>query len=74
MAPKRFTVTGASGYSGKYITRDLLKEGHEVITLTSNPDRPSPFGAQVKAYPFNFEAPEKLVQTLRGVDALINTY
>jgi NADH dehydrogenase len=74
MNPKRFAVTGAFGYSGKYITRGLLEAGHEVITLTGNPNRPSPFCAEVKAYPFNFEAPEKLVQTLQGVDVLINTY
>jgi NADH dehydrogenase len=74
MNPKQFAVTGAFGYSGKYITRNLLKDGHEVITLTGNPARPNPFGEQVKAYPFNFDSPEKLVQTLRGVDTLINTY
>lgn len=74
MNPKRFAVTGSFGYSGKYITRELIKEGHEVITLTGNPDRANPFGAQVKAYPYNFDAPEKLVQTLQGVDTLINTY
>ena len=49
MNSKRFAVTGSFGYSGKYITRELLKEGHEVITLTGNPDRPNPFGDQVKA-------------------------
>ena len=71
---KTIAVTGAFGYSGKYITRDLLEQGHEVITLTGNPDRPNPYGEQVKAFPFNFDTPDKLVQTLRGVDTLINTY
>jgi NADH dehydrogenase len=74
MNPKRFAVTGAFGYSGKYITRNLLKAGHEVITLTGTPDRPNPFGAEVEAYSFNFNASGKLVQTLQGVDVLINTY
>lgn len=71
---KRIAVTGAFGYSGKYIARTLLTQGHEVITLTSKPDHLDPFNGQVAASPFNFEQPEKLVETLRGVDVLINTY
>ena len=74
MTPQRIAVTGAFGYSGKYITRDLLEQGYEVITLTGNPDRPNPYGKQVKAYPFDFDTPDRLVKTLQGVDTLINTY
>ena len=71
---KRYAVTGAFGYSGKYITKILLKQGHEVITITGNPNRPDPFNGQVKAYPFYFDHPDKLVKVLKGVDTLINTY
>jgi uncharacterized protein YbjT (DUF2867 family) len=67
-------VTGAFGYSGKYIARNLLDKGHRVITLTSSIDRQDPFEGQVKAYPFNFEEPEKLEATLKGVSVLYNTY
>jgi NADH dehydrogenase len=74
MTPKKIAVTGSLGYSGKYITRKLLKQGHQVITLTNNPDRPNPFGDQLKIYPFNFDQPEKLAETLQSVDVLINTY
>jgi uncharacterized protein YbjT (DUF2867 family) len=74
MTPKRFAVTGAFGYTGKYTTRDLLAAGHEVITLTGNPDRPNPFGEKVKAYPFNFDNLDTLTRTLEGVHTLINTY
>lgn len=70
----RIAITGAFSYSGKYITQELLDAGHEVITLTGSPDRPSPFGDRVKAYPFNFDAPEKQVSILQGVNTLINTY
>ncbi len=70
----RIAVTGAFGYSGRYITERLLQTGHEVITLTNSPNRPNPFGTKVKAYPFNFYDPAKLCDALRGVDALINTY
>jgi uncharacterized protein YbjT (DUF2867 family) len=70
----RIAVTGAFGYSGRYTTRALLDAGHEVITLTNSLNRPNPFGDQVKAVPFNFAEPEKLRESLRGVDALVNTY
>lgn len=67
-------VTGAFGYSGKYIARNLLDKGHRVITLTNSPNRQDPFGGQVKAYPYNFDESEKLVSTLKGVSVLYNTY
>ncbi|MCH8122921.1 MAG: NAD(P)H-binding protein [Bacteroidetes bacterium] len=67
-------VTGAFGYSGKYIAKRLLDQGHEVITLTNSPDRANPFAGRVKPYPFNFDHPEELTQSLRGVSVLYNTY
>ncbi|MCC7204067.1 MAG: NAD(P)H-binding protein [Phycisphaeraceae bacterium] len=70
----RVAVTGAFGYSGRYIAQRLLDAGHEVITLTNSPGRPNPFGERVRAHPFDFDQPERLCETLRGVEALINTY
>ena len=67
-------VTGVFGYSGKYIAQKLLDRGHEVITLTNSPDRADPFEGQVKAFPFNFDKPEELTESLRGVSVLYNTY
>ena len=70
----RVAVTGAYGYSGQYMARHLLADGHEVITLTDSTRRSNPFGDKVKAAPFNFSNPEALEKTLRGVDVLINNY
>ncbi|HOY57660.1 MAG TPA: NAD(P)H-binding protein [Verrucomicrobiota bacterium] len=70
----RIAVTGAFGYSGRYITKRLLEAGHEVITLTNSPHRPNPFGGQVRAFPFHFDEPDKLRDSLRGVRTLVNTY
>ncbi len=67
-------VTGAFGYSGKYIAARLLDRGHRVITLTNSPQRHNPFGDQVSARPFHFDQPPKLVESLRGVQVLYNTY
>jgi uncharacterized protein YbjT (DUF2867 family) len=70
----RIAVTGAFGYSGRYITKRLLEAGQEVITLTNSLHRPNPFGERVKALPFHFEEPHKLRDSLRGVHTLVNTY
>ena len=67
-------VTGAFGYTGKYIARKLLSAGQEVRTLTGHPGRAGPFGDQVKAYPLDFNDPDALVQNLSGATTLYNTY
>lgn len=67
-------VTGAFGYSGRYITRRLLEAGHQVITLTNSSSRPDLFASEVRAFPLRFDAPERLVEVLKGTEVLINTY
>src|SRR5262249_1616790 len=64
-------MTGAFGFSGKYIAQRLLALQHEVITLTNSPQRPNPFGGLIKAFPYNFSEPHELEKSLRGIDALI---
>ncbi len=48
-------VTGAFGFTGKYIARRLLSMGKRVRTLTGHPNRPNPFGDQVSVVPFHFD-------------------
>ena len=67
-------VTGAFGYTGKYITRRLLDAGRRVRTITGHPGRENPFGGLVEIEPMDFSKPEKLVSSLRGADVLYNTY
>jgi uncharacterized protein YbjT (DUF2867 family) len=67
-------VTGAFGYSGKYITARLLKAGRRVRTLTNSPGRANPFGEAVEARPFHFDDPAQLATSLRGAAVLYNTY
>ena len=67
-------VTGAFGFSGRYITRALIEDGWKVRTLTSHPDRPNEFGNGVEVYPLNFGNPLQLTESLRGADVLYNTY
>jgi len=67
-------VTGAFGYTGKHIARRLLKLGEQVITLTGHPGRSNEFGASVKAFPFQFDNPAAMAESLAGVRVLYNTY
>lgn len=73
-ANKAHVVTGAYGYSGSYIARRLLEAGYEVRTLTNSPQRANPFGEQVAAFPFHFDRPELLAESLTGASVLYNTY
>ena len=67
-------VTGAFGYTGKYITRRLLGAGRKVRTITGHPNRSHDFGSQVEVAPLNFRNPAALVKALEGATVLYNTY
>jgi NADH dehydrogenase len=67
-------VTGAFGYSGRYIATRLLEQGRTVVTLTNSASRANPFGGRVRAFPLSFGEPDKLAAALSGVDVLYNTY
>ena len=72
-ANEAVVITGAFSYTGKYTTRILLDRGHEIRTLTYHPERENPFGDKVQVFPYNFDRPERLSQTLLGASTLINT-
>jgi uncharacterized protein YbjT (DUF2867 family) len=72
--PQLDVVTGAFGYTGSYITRQLLAAGRRVRTLTGHPARANPFGDQVEVAPFNFDNPGELEKSLDDVDTVYNTY
>jgi NADH dehydrogenase len=67
-------VTGASGYTGRYITRLLLSRGRRVKTLTGHPVRTNLFGDQIESAPFNFDRPDELARSLEGAGTVFNTY
>ena len=67
-------VTGALGYTGKYIARRLLNAGRRVRTITGHTNRPNCFGNEVEVAPMNFRDRVGLVQSLRGASVLYNTY
>src|SRR5258707_5475215 len=67
-------ITGAFSYTGKSATQLLLSRGYGIRTLTSHPGRINPFGDKVRVFPYNFDDPDQLTQTLVGASTLINTY
>jgi NADH dehydrogenase len=67
-------VTGAFGYTGRYIAERLLQDGRRVRTLTGHPDRTNPFGDRVEVGGFDFDDPASLTEHLRGARTLYNTY
>ena len=67
-------VTGAFGYTGRYITQRLIAMGKAVKTLTGHPNRPNPFGELVEVAPLNFDDRGELIRSLQGAEVLYNTY
>ncbi|HEY2214285.1 MAG TPA: NAD(P)H-binding protein [Acidimicrobiales bacterium] len=66
-------VTGAFSYSGAAIAQALLESGRQVRTITGHPDR-APMGTSIEIRGLGFDDRVDLVDSLRGVTTLYNTY
>ncbi len=73
-SPDTHVVTGAFGFSGKYIAERLLAAGQRVRTLTNSGGRENPFEGRVPASPYRFDDREKLIESLWGASVLYNNY
>jgi len=67
-------VTGAFGFTGRFIAHRLLERGIAVRTLTDHPDSTSPLAARIDARAYAFDRPAVLAKNLEGVHTLYNTY
>ena len=74
MAKDAHVVTGAFGYSGRWIAKELLNCGHRVRTLTNAIGRDDPFNGQVEVKPIDFTDHDSMVSSLSDADVLYNTY
>ena len=74
MAKDAHVVTGAFGYSGRWIAKELLKCGHRVRTLTNALGRDDPFNGHVEVRPIDFTNHDSMVSSLSDADVLYNTY
>jgi len=68
------TVTGAFGYSGRFIAEALLKRSLPVNTLTNSLGRESYLQSKIEASPLCFNEQEKLTHFLRNTRVLYNNY
>jgi uncharacterized protein YbjT (DUF2867 family) len=66
-------VTGAFGYSGAAIARELRAAGHRVRTLTGHPGR-APAGTDIDTRPLDFGDAEGLAKDMAGAHTLYCTY
>ena len=67
-------VTGAYGYTGRFIARRLMAEERPLKTLTNHPKRPGAEDVKAEIAPLQFKDRDALVDSLRGADVLYNTY
>ena len=67
-------VTGAFGFTGRYVAYELLDRGRQVRALVRDPGEESPLAGPVEPCPLDFDDPGGLVESLEGVDTLYNTY
>ena len=74
MTASLHVVTGAFGYSGRWIAHHLLEEDVNVRTLTNAVGRDDPFDGRVEVHSIDFENYSALVESLRGAEVLYNTY
>ena len=73
MSGRVHVVTGAFGYSGRWIAKELISRGKKVRTLTNAVGRDDPFQGMVEVMPIDFTDHDLLVSSLRGADVLYNT-
>jgi uncharacterized protein YbjT (DUF2867 family) len=66
-------VTGAFGYSGAAIARELRAAGRQVRTLTGHPGR-APDGTDIDVCPLDFGDTDALASNLAGAHTLYCTY
>ncbi|MCP3935938.1 MAG: NAD(P)H-binding protein [Actinomycetia bacterium] len=64
-------VTGATGYSGAYVSERLMNDGRSVRTLTRDPGAVS---GPIEAFAYRFDDPDQMREAFDGVDTFYNTY
>ena len=74
MGMTRIAVTGAFGFTGRAIARQLVDAGRDVMTLTRRVDHTDALARTIQAVRLDFGRPAELADALVGVDTLFNTY
>ncbi len=69
----KYFVTGATGFVGGRVVRQLLEAGHEVVILARNPVKASgQFGPSVRIHQGDITEKESLRKPMEGVDGVFH--
>ena len=68
----KILITGASGFVGKHLLRNLLLDQHEVVTLTRDSQKIKDLGFPVEVYEWDPKKNDFPNESLKGIDAVIN--
>jgi len=69
----KYFVTGATGFVGGRVVRQLLEAGHEAVILTRNPVKASgQFGPSVRIHQGDITEKESLRKPMEGVDGVFH--
>lgn len=69
----RIVLSGGTGFIGKALLSRLVREGHQILLLSRNPERtPDPQQKNVTAVPWDAREVGPWAQSVDGADAVIN--
>lgn len=68
----KILITGASGFVGKHLLRNLLLDKHEIVALTRDSKKIKDLGLPVEVYEWDPKKNDFPQQSLQGIDAVIN--
>ena len=69
----KVVVTGATGFVGKYVVQNLLKEGMTPVVLSRNPSQAQKvFGSSIQAHAWNPEKEMAPITVLETADAVVH--
>ena len=69
----KVALIGASGFVGKAILNELINRGHQITTITRNPENVKP-ASNVKAFAANALKAGEIAIAVKGCDAVISAY
>lgn len=69
-----FAVTGAFGYTGKYIANILIEKGEKILTFTNHKKNLKEFEDKIETFAYNFSDKSIMANVLKNVEVLYNTY
>ena len=69
----KYFVTGATGFIGSYVAKQLLEAGHQVVTVVRNPEKAGTLTAQgAIIYKGDITDKASLLEPMRGVDGVFH--